>query len=90
MGGTGGTWVEMRLAVVCSRPPYRYGLPEPLLDRAKLASLLGHHKGGCAACCLYPGRPADPVQVVLGAVRQVIVDDDMGELQVQTFATGIR
>jgi len=63
-----------RVVEVRERDP-RKAHPDRSLDGPQIGLLIGRHEGKRVARQLGPGRPADAVDVVIGDVRHVEIDD---------------
>ena len=63
-------------APVCRRAPRRKGngLTEHLFDRAPLQMIFGCDETGRLTCRIHARCSTDPMDVVLGTVRQIVVD----------------
>ena len=60
----------------------RNRVSQQLLDRAELIVIFRRHEAGGPAAGLHPSGPADPMDVIFGRVRKIIVDDvaDIGHV----------
>jgi hypothetical protein len=52
----------------------RHSMPQQGLDRAELITILGSHETGSSPGHLHPGCPSNTVDIVLGTIRQIVID----------------
>lgn len=50
------------------------GFTKQLFNRAPLKVILGGDKAGRLTCRIHAGSSADPMDVVLGTIRQIVID----------------
>jgi hypothetical protein len=62
---------------VCRGTPGRQGnsLPKQFFDRAPLKMIFGGDETGCLTGRIHTSCSANPVDVVLGTIRQIEIDD---------------